>query len=158
MSLDLLSVVLIIAIAQGLFTLSLLILRYKLKPFHNILLFLLILVFLWFQAEFLFIRSAVPVPIKLFYGTRHGAWLLLGPLYYFYVRGMLYGKTISTRLLVLSFAPFFVFAIIIPLLCGEFLGFHQVHYGMISPFYPINRHVTLLQGLYTAVFIIQFIS
>ncbi len=155
-SLDVLSLVLIVSLAQGLFIMAVLIIRYRLKPEHYVLLLALIVMLFWLQAEFLAVRNASPISMAIFYGNRHGAWLALGPLYYYYAASVL-KFPIRGNTLLLHLAPFLIFTILIPIAAGNFLGFHQVHYGMVSPFYPINRHVTFLQGIYTAVFILQYI-
>jgi len=98
MSVDLLSMLLLVTLAQGLFILSVLVVRYKLRPTQHLFLFLLVIVLMWFQVEFLSVRLPYDIPVYAFYGTRFGAWLLLGPLFYFYVQSIAKAKGIKAGL------------------------------------------------------------
>src|SRR5882762_11400759 len=115
MKFDLLSILLIVTLFQGAFILSVL----AFKPlFHSgsqhLFLFLMVLVIVWFQAEFLSVRLPYAVNFPLFYGTSLGAWLILGPLYYFYVRSIT-GEQANIRKLLPHFVPFVLFWLILPL-------------------------------------------
>ncbi|HMG90848.1 MAG TPA: hypothetical protein VK589_12340, partial [Chryseolinea sp.] len=131
LSVDFLSVVLFITLAQGFFIISILITRYKRSSQESLFLLLKLLVLVWFQAEFLSVRLPYDIPINAFYGTRYGSWLALGPLFYFYVH-TISDKSfrISVRHLV-HLLPFVVFVWTIPLITADFLSFRQVNYGML---------------------------
>ncbi len=157
LSVDLLSIFLFITITQGVFVLSLLAFRYRLRPVQHLYLFLLICVLLWFQAEFLSVRLPYDIPIQPFYGTRYGAWLIVGPLFYFYARAIVGKPIMSLTAIILHVAPFFVFAWAIPLLTYDVLSFRQVNYGMLTTFDPFNKSVSFMQYAYSTVFIVQFL-
>ena len=157
LSLDLLSILLIVTLFQGVFILSVLVIRYRLTPGQHVFLFLMVLALVWFQAEFLSVRIPYDIRINLFYGTRYGAWFLLGPLYYFYVQSIIAQPFRKTLVDGLHFAPFVIFVLVIPIFSPEFLSFRQVHYGMLTSFDPFNESVSFLQYVYSSVFIIQFV-
>lgn len=157
LSVDFLSVVLFITLAQGFFILSILITRYKRSSQESLFLFLMLLVLVWFQAEFLSVRLPYDIPVNAFYGTRYGSWLALGPLFYFYVRSLSEKSfRLSARHLI-HVTPFVLFVWIIPLLTADFLSFRQVNYGMLSTFDPFNDSISLLQYVYSSVFVAQFL-
>lgn len=153
---DLLSILLIVTLFQGGFILSVLAIRYSLRSSQHLFLFLMVLCLVWFQAEFLSVRVPYDVGFGLFYGTRYGAWLLLGPLYYFYVRSIA-GEKIKPLELILHFAPFILFWLLLPLLTTEMVGKQQVHYGMLSTFFSFIRGMTFLQYVYATLFALQFV-
>jgi AraC-like DNA-binding protein len=155
-SVDLLSILLIVTIFQGAFILSVLTIRYSLRPAQHLFLFLMVLCLVWFQAEFLSVRLPYAIDFGLFYGTRYGAWLVLGPLYYFYVRSIA-GDKIGPVALILNLAPFFIFCLLLPLLTTEMVGKQQVDYGMLSTFYSFIKNMRALQYTYAALFAIQFL-
>ncbi|NER14371.1 helix-turn-helix domain-containing protein [Leptobacterium flavescens] len=156
MKLDLWSILMIVAIAHGVFVLLLFVFKKQLKG-HNLFLLGLILLFGWFQLEFLAIRNVYSVNFPVFYGTRYGSWFLAGPLVYFYIRSITdSGWKFSSREL-LHFLPFVVFVWIIPLLSADSLSRGQVHYGMLSVFDYRKKVVTPFQYLYSTVFVLQFI-
>jgi AraC-like DNA-binding protein len=156
MNFDLLSILLIVTLFQGAFILSVLAIRHSLRPGQHLFLFLIVLVIVWFQAEFLSVRIPYPVNFNLFYGTSHGAWLVLGPLYFFYVRSIT-GKPVVIRKLLPHFIPFILFWLILPLSTSAMVGTQQVHYGMLSTFYSFIKGMQWLQYLYAGLFIAQFI-
>jgi AraC-like DNA-binding protein len=151
MRFDLLSILLIVTLFQGAFVLSVLAIKHS-----HLFLFLMVLVIVWFQAEFLSVRLPYGVSFNLFYGTRYGAWLILGPLYYFYVRSIT-GERVDLRRLLPHFAPFVLFWLILPLFTTAMVGQQQVHYGMLSTFFPFIKGMQWLQFLYAGLFIAQFI-
>ena len=154
---DIWSILIILGIAQGLFTLSVLYLRRKDLGVQNSYLIFIVLLFIWFQLEFLSIRNVFNVPVNLFYGTRHGSWLLLGPLVIFYLKSITQSEWKLRYIDVMHLAPFLLFAIILPLIFTDFLGFRQIHYGMLTVFDSWNEVITPFQYLYSSVFIIQFV-
>ena len=157
LSIDLLSVVLFITLAQGFFILSILISRRKASPLESIFLFIMLLVIIWFQAEFLSVRLPFDIPFNPFYGTRYGSWLVLGPLFYFYVRCIVDKSFQFAFRHFVHFVPFVLFVWIIPLFTADFLSFRQVNYGMLSTFDPFNDSISLLQYVYSSVFVTQFV-
>ena len=157
LSLDLLSILLLVALFQGVFILSVLAIKYKLTSSQPLFLFLMVLALIWFQAEFLSVRLPYDIKVNLFYGTRYGAWFLLGPLYYFYVKSIIAKPIQKPFVAGLHFAPFLIFVLFIPAVTGEFLSFRQVHYGMLTSFDPFNESVSLMQYVYATVFVIQFV-
>ena len=157
LSIDLLSVVLFITLAQGFFILSILISRRKASSQESIFLFLMVSVLIWLQAEFLSVRLPYDIPFNPFYGTRYGSWLALGPLFYFYVQSIADKSFRFSLRHFLHFVPFVLFVWIIPLLTTDFLSFRQVNYGMLSTFDPFNDSISLLQYVYSSVFVAQFV-
>lgn len=157
MQLDLWSILILIALAQGLFVFLLLMVKENLRSRANVFLLLLLLCFFWFQLEFLFIRQTVDVGFDLFYGIRYGSWLLVGPLFYFYVGHISESTEIELRQYLFHFAPAIVFILFIPLLAQDFLSWRQVHYGMLTAFDAFNEEVSFLQYTYAAIFVLQFI-
>jgi AraC-like DNA-binding protein len=157
MSVDLLSVVLFITLAQGFFILSILITRRKSSSQASVFLFLMVLVLIWFQAEFLSVRLPYDIPLSPFYGTRYGSWLVLGPLFYFYVLCISDKSFRFSARHFLHFVPFVLFVWIMPLVTADFLSFRQVNYGMLSTFDPFNDSISLLQYVYSSVFAAQFV-
>lgn len=152
---DILSLLIIIGIAQGIFTLLLLLSKGKLKNGGLPQLILIILFLIWLLAEFLSVRWPYTIDIDLFYGTRFGSWLLLGPLFLSYVKAATGEKFRSSYLL--HFLPFLLFCFIIPLLKDPDLSKFQVDYGMLNVFNPFDIQYTFLQWLYSYVFIFQFL-
>lgn len=154
---DVWSVLIIIGIAQGLFTLSVLLFKgKKSRRQHRYLLFI-ILLFIWLQAEFLSIRNVFNVPLNIFYGTRHGSWLALGPLLLFYLQSSTQVRWKLRIVHIIQFVPFALFTLVIPLVATDFLGFRQIHYGMLTVFDSWKEIITPFQYLYSYVFIGQFI-
>lgn len=153
-SLDIWSLLIIIGLAQGFFVLSLMVFKGQVKR-QNMWLFGLLIIIIWFQAEFLSIRYPLDVGVSIFYGTRYGSWLILGPFYLFYIWSAT-GRSISLKQVVTHVIPFIVLGIAIPLIMGGILNFRQVHYGMLTPLDPFNEEVSYLQYFYTSVFALQF--
>lgn len=156
-SLDAWSILILIGIAQGLFVISLFLFKGELRKTAPRLLFVLLLMFLWLQAEFLSVRWPLDVGISRFYGTRFGSWFLIGPLFYLYTRTINKGGVTLDWKDTLHFLPFLVFVIVLPSFLPDFLSFRQVHYGMLTAFDSFNQVVTPIQYLYSGVFVAQFI-
>jgi len=158
MNLDFWSVVIIVIIFQGLFLLSVLLFSPK-KRFKrgNIYLFSLIALFIWFLAEFLAIRNTFMININVFYGTRYGSWLLVGPLTYFYFKSIKDQQWKFSKFDALHFLPFLAFVLLIPILSGDSLSTRQIHYGMLSVFDYRKKTVTPFEYLYSVIFFVQFI-
>ncbi|NQZ76368.1 MAG: AraC family transcriptional regulator [Ekhidna sp.] len=154
-SLDLWTIILIVSLSHSFFVINLLFIR---KEHHRQegkwLLFLLLLLF-WLQLEFLSIRWPFEVLLNLFYGTRHGSWLIMGPLFYFYLKSLI-GISIAKEEY-LYLIPFFLFSLLFPLFLQDFLSFRQVHYGMLTPFDKRPDTINLWQYVYSSVFVGQFL-
>ncbi|MEM6523181.1 MAG: helix-turn-helix domain-containing protein [Bacteroidota bacterium] len=154
-SVDLWTILIIIALAQGLFVLSLMILKRQVHD-HNRFLFALLVTILWFQAEFLSIRLPFDVGLSIFYGTRYGSWLVVGPLFFLYIQSAT-GKALSLKTITLHFSPFLLFTILVPLFTSDILNFRQIHYGMLTPFDAYNKEVSIIQYFYSGIFIVQYV-
>ena len=142
------------SLAHSLFVISLNIYRKAYQKQDERWLLLLLVALFWLQLEFLTIRWPYDLGVNIFYGTRHGTWLLVGPVFYFYISAIT--KRPLGRLYQWSFLPFFLFTIAIPLFGEDFLTFRQVHYGMLTPFDSWPDEITWWQYLYSGVFIFQF--
>ena len=116
----------------------------------------LIILILWYLVEFLAIRNVVSIPVGLFYGTRFGSWLMLGPLTFFYTLSVTDQAWRFQRKNALHFLPFVLFGLLIPLLSGDSLGARQIDYGMLSVFDFRKKVVTPFEYLYAVVFFLQF--
>ena len=154
LSVDLLSIVLIATLCQGLFFLSVIAAKYGLREKQNLFLFLLVLTIIWYQAEFLSVRLPYDLSFNLFYGTRYGSWLLLGPLYYCYVQAII-SNWQNKHLLHLL--PFVVFTVIIPLLTSGERSSQQVNYGMLSTFGPFGGSPSAMEIFASTIFAVQFL-
>jgi len=149
---DLLSIILLISIAQGIFVFSVLCFRAG-KESRGVALAAIVLALIWLQVEFLSVRQTFNVPFNLFYGSRFGAWLLVGPLVYLFTSiGNHRPRNIAAH-----FIPFLVITLIIPLATADDLSYQQVHYGMLSAFYGFKTKVSFLQYIYSGIFVFQFV-
>ncbi|MFD2568853.1 AraC family transcriptional regulator [Pseudotenacibaculum haliotis] len=155
---DVWSILIIILTFQGLFNLSLLIIsNSKESRRGNTYLIAITLLLAWFLLEFLSIRQAFKIPANLFYGTRYGSWLLLGPLTYYFFKTITQEKWRFQLKDSLHVLPFLIFTILIPLLSNESLSHRQIHYGMLAVFDHRPKTVTLFEYLYSTIFYLQFI-
>lgn len=154
-SLDIWSVVIIVSIAHSIFAINLLAIKGKFQEQKRFWLLLFLISLLWLQLEFLAIRWPFDIGVEVFYGTRHGSWLLIGPLYFFYIKSIT--KDGVKKWDYLYLLPFVIFTVLIPLCLNDFLSFRQVHYGMLTPFDPRAEDLSLLQYLYSYLFIFQFL-
>jgi len=153
-STDIWSILIIITLAQGAFVITAMIAKRLYRKTAGKWMLALLIGLFWLQLEFLFIRWPYNMGLSLFYGTRHGSWLAIGPIFYFYVRSLL-GKSIrKTDYLLLT--PFVVFTLLLPLLLEDFLSFRQMHYGMLTPFDNWPDQISAMQYVYSFVFIAQF--
>lgn len=150
---DLLSTLLAICIAQGMFVLSVLFIK-KQKEWRNFVLFGLVFSLIWLETEFLSVRQGLYIPFNLFYGTRYGAWLLIGPLIYIY--SSLRKDKYEFSKLVPHFVPFLITCLLTPLLTESDLSEIQVNYGMLAAFYGF-RKLSILHYAYSTIFVLQFI-
>lgn len=154
-SLDIWSLLIIVGIAHSLFVINLLIFKKEYAKEEGKWLLALLIALLWQQTEFLSIRWPYDLGIDVFYGTRFGSWMLVGPLFFFYV------KSVSGRPIVkkdyLYLLPFGVITLLLPILFTDFLSFRQVHYGMLTPFDNRPDEISAIQYFYSAVFVFQFV-
>lgn len=156
-SLDFWSILILLGIVHGwLFSVLLFKQKGKQTP-SNILLGILILSLTWLQAEFFSVRTTLEIPLKHFYGTRYGSWLVIGPLIYMYIKSYNNREFAFKKRYVLHFIPFLVFAVIIPAFSQNLIPARGIHYGMLAVIKFPSRGLTFLQGLYGAIFLIQFI-
>ncbi|WP_109301786.1 helix-turn-helix domain-containing protein [Aquimarina sp. AU474] len=158
MNLDIWSIAILIIIFQGVFLLLVLLISTEKRTKRgNIYLFFIILVLIWYLIEFLLIRNTVNVKLGIFYGTRYGSWFLLGPLtlYYFLSITDITWKWKTKSLI--HFLPFILFVVIIPLCSDDIINKRQVDYGMLSVFDHRKKSISLLQYMYSFIFIIQFV-
>ncbi|MEM6380548.1 MAG: helix-turn-helix domain-containing protein [Bacteroidota bacterium] len=153
-SLDIWSIIIIVSIAHSVFAINLLGFKKEFQHKAGFWLLMFLLSLLWLQVEFLAIRWPFNVGLDVFYGTRHGSWLLVGPLYYFYIKSITREET--QKLDYLFLLPFIVFTVVLPLLVNDFLSFRQVHYGMLTPFDGRPDELSVLQYFYSFLFIFQF--
>ncbi|SNS78035.1 Helix-turn-helix domain-containing protein [Ekhidna lutea] len=154
-SINIWSTLIIISIAQGLFTMTIMVMKQKRSG--SLWLFLSMILFLiWLQLEFLAIRWPYDVGVSIFYGTRYGSWLLLGPLFYWLVRATVNQHSLSRKDLIHAI-PFLIFTLIIPNVTGDILSYRQVHYGMLTVFDQYNKEISTWQYVYSYLFVFQFI-
>ena len=153
-SLDVWSLLIIISIAHSFFVINLIIAKKNHKRSEGKWLLGLMVALLWLQLEFLAIRWPYDVGVMAFYGTRLGSWMVIGPLFYGYIRSLTGKKPNKTYLG--WFAPFIIFTLLVPVFFSDFLSFRQVHYGMLTPFDSWPDEITWIQYLYSSIFIFQF--
>lgn len=122
------------------------------------LLIAIVFVLAWYQAEFLAIRNRWEITVGLFYGTRYGAWLLLGPLLYFYAKA---SCPIDRKFSVrdgIHFLPFLILSLILPLLISDLHTWRSVDYGLLTVFDHRNQQpITFWQRVYGTVAFGQFL-
>lgn len=117
----------------------------------------IVLVLAWYQAEFLAIRNKWEIQAGLFFGTRYGSWLLLGPLLYGYSKAscpLPWNFKITT---LTHFLPFLVFALFLPILADDLHTWRSVDYGLLTVFDHMNREpITFWHYVYGTVAFGQF--
>lgn len=156
-SFDIWSALIVVGVVQGLFVISLFLIKREFRNPSQRYLIGILLVFLWLQLEFLSIRWPYTIEFTQFYGTRLGSWFIIGPLILLYTHSLM-GQEKKGNQAFIHFLPFIFFVLILPLFYADFLGFRQVHYGMLTVFDRFNREeITVIQYVYSAVFIAQFI-
>ena len=159
MKLDLVSIILLLSIGQGLFLLLILLKKNAFRRYSGRFFSLLLILFLWFQFEFLMIRTNSKLPIDALYITRFGGWLMVGPLLWFYTQSYLnQGKFKWRKTFLWHFIPFFLFAILIPLLSNYLVISGRVRgYGMLTVFDTYNTDLSFSQIFYGLIFVLQFV-
>jgi len=158
MGLDIWSILIIVIAFQGLFLLSVLVFsaEKRRKPGNGYLL-LILLTLIWFLAEFFTVRNKIDVGLNIFYGTRYGSWFLLGPFIYFYFKSITDSSWKFSKRQLWHFLPFVVFVMIVPFIAYKALNNAQVNYGMLSVFDHRERDLSIIQWVYSVVFILQFV-
>lgn len=155
---DIWSILIIVLLCQGFFNLSILLLSFVRKRHaKDVYLIAITLALIWYLFEFLSVRTTYRIPINMFYGTRYGAWMLLGPLSYFFFRSVTNTEWRLRPLHCLHLLPFVCFVIVIPLISNESLSHRQIHYGMLAVFDHRPKTVGLFEYMYSTVFYLQFI-
>lgn len=158
MFLDIWSIIIIVIAFQGLFLLSVLLSsKEKRNKRANQYLVFVILILIWFLAEFFTVRNKIDVNLNVFYGTRYGSWFLLGPITYFYFKSITDATWSFSKNQLLHFLPFIIFVVIIPLIAYKVLNDRQIDYGMLSVFDHREKIVSTIQWTYSTVFIFQFV-
>lgn len=158
MFLDIWSIIIIVIAFQGLFLLSVLLSsKEKRNKRANQYLVFVILILIWFLAEFFTVRNKIDVNLNVFYGTRYGSWFLLGPITYFYFKSITDAAWSFSKKQLLHFLPFIIFVVIIPLIAYKVLNDRQIDYGMLSVFDHREKIVSTIQWTYSIVFILQFV-
>lgn len=155
---DIWSILIIVLVFQGFFNLTVLSLSFiKKRQQKDGYLILITLTLLWFLLEFLSVRTTYKININLFYGTRYGSWLLLGPLSYFFFKSVTNSEWRFKSIHLLHIVPFFCLVLLIPLISIESLSHRQVHYGMLAVFDHRPKTVGLFEYVYSTIFYVQFI-
>lgn len=158
MNLDIWSILILFFVAQGIFTLSILILdKNRWRVISNVYLSIIILLVIWVLLEFLAIRNTWKINIDIFYGTRYGSWLIFGPLIYYYYKSITDKNWKLTLVNFLHLLPFLTICVVIPLISSKSLSPRQIDYGMLSVFDYRPKTVTLFEYFYSAIFFLQFI-
>ena len=156
---DIWSILIIVFIFQGVFVLiSILTSKSRRERPENRLLVMLVITLLWILFEFFCVRNKINVGLNIFYGTRYGSWLLLGPLVLFYFRIVAQPERSVSMKGFLHILPFVVFVIVVPLLFGDILNQRQIDYGMLSVFDHRKKTIAPMEYLYSYVFVLQFLS
>ncbi len=154
--LDILSIILILGVVQGVILISLLLFRSK-NNVSNLIFAFLLMVLIWFQLEFLSIRQLIISDLDLLYGTRYGAWFALGPLLYLYILSYTSQNFRLTWRHLLSFSPFLIFTLIIPLVLNDLVPERGKYYGMLAVIKFPKLGINIAQITYGLVFLFQFI-
>ncbi len=153
---DFWSVISLVGILQAMVLLVFLVANRKNYFLPNLFVFLVVLSLIWVQAEFLVIRRSFLIHSNLFFGSRHGVWLLLGPLVYDYVLSLVGKKDRLTWKATLHYVPFLIFVIVMPLAGLANIPDRVISYGMLSVLkFPMLAN-SWLDKVYGYVFILQF--
>lgn len=155
---DIWTLLIVFLIGHGLFNLVLFVAQLLQGKFkHTRFMAIITLLLLWYLLEFLSVRQTFKVPINLFYGTRYGSWLLLGPCAYFFFLEITRKNWVFKAKHLWHFVPFIIFVLILPWASGASLSNRQIHYGMLSVFDYRPKTVTWFEWLYSTVFYLQFV-
>lgn len=141
-------------IIQAILLIGLLISRKK-TSFPLYALISLLLGLLYFQCEFILVRNAVSFPYKQILLTRHGGWLMIGPLFLAFMQS-LYGQRNVTTLL-LHLLPFITLTLILPLFLQEPIPKRGFDYSMLTVFVYADLGLTPINSFYGGIFLFQFL-
>lgn len=150
-----LNLLLILAVAFGSFQLVILLILWKKLAKPKFYLVPLMLGILWILIEFLAVRNVMAINFPLFYGTQHGAWLLLGPSFWFYWQA-LNGNSPNYQSFLKQLIPFFLLVFCLPLVLPDLISARANHYGMLTVLAYYKLGFTFWQGVYAVIFIAQF--
>lgn len=156
-SFDLLDILIILGVGQGLLLLVLTVSRFEQKKLAPYYLASLLFVLTWFQLEFLAIRGVVNIPFPWFYGTRLGAWFVVGPLILLYQRALVYPKEAFAWKRLRHFIPFLLFFLVFPLTFAWELHPHAINYGILIYLSYPQLDYNFWYYLYFALFPLQFL-
>ncbi len=155
---DVWSILIVVLVFQGFFNLTVLSLSFiKKRQQKDGYLILITVTLLWYLLEFLSVRTTYKIDINLFYGTRYGSWLLLGPLAYFFFRSATNSTWRFRYTHIIHLLPFLLFVVAIPWISNESLSQRQIHYGMLAVFDYRPKTVSGFEYVYSTIFYIQFI-
>ncbi len=154
---DIWSLLIVFLIAQGFFIISIFLFSSRRRKKENLYLAMLVMVFIWFLAEFFTVRNVIKVNLDIFYGTRYGSWFILGPLTFFFYKSVTNKEWNFSAKDGLHLLPFLIISVLIPLFSGQELSSRQIHYGMLAVFDHRPKTVTAFEYLYSTVFYLQFI-
>ena len=117
----------------------------------------LLLWIVWLQLEFIVLRRSLIISYSFFFGSRHGAWLLPGPLVFHYVNLRLGNVKRFTAPMLLHYGPFVLFTLVIPITVGTTIPERVISYGMLSVLKFPMLSKNWLNTAYGYIFIAQFI-
>ncbi|MEM7369572.1 MAG: helix-turn-helix domain-containing protein [Bacteroidota bacterium] len=141
-------------IIQAILLIGLLISRKK-TSFPLYALIFLLLGLLYFQWEFILVRNAISFPYKQILLTRHGGWLMIGPLFFAFIQS-LYSQQ-DARKLLLHLLPFIVLTLILPLFLHQPIPKRGFDYSMLTVFVYSDLGLTPINSFYGGIFLFQFL-
>lgn len=153
---DIVSLLILLGFLQGLILFLILVSQGRQSKSANIWLIGILIFLLWTQIEFFLVRNRIRLDLFLFYGTRLGSWLVLGPMVLFYTRHLIGEKKETIAELAKHFWPSALFTLVIPLLIPSLLPDRAIHYGILSLLKYYGLGTTPLQAAYSTLFILQF--
>ncbi len=153
--LDIISLILILSILQGVIF-SIVTLAMWRGHYANRLLAIIMLVLVWYQLEFFNVREVIEWDLQLFYGTRYGSWLLLGPLIYIFTIAFTNNQFNLKWKYLIYFVPFLVFTVALPLFLEEVIPERGKYYGMLTVIKFPKMGLSGIQMVYGVLFFIQF--
>lgn len=156
-SFDPLDILIILGVGQGILLLFLTISRFQQKKLAPYYLAALLFTLTWLQLEFLAIRGVVNIPFPWFYGTRLGAWFVVGPLILLYQRALIYPKESFTWSRLWHLIPFLLFFLVLPLGFAWRLHPHAINYGILIYLSYPQLDYNFWYYLYLLLFPLQFL-
>ncbi len=156
-SFDLLDILIILGVGQGILLLFLTVSRFQQKKLAPYYLAALLFTLTWLQLEFLAIRGVVNIPFPWFYGTRLGAWFVVGPLILLYQRALIYPKESFEWRRLQHFTPFILFFLVFPLGFAWKLHPHAINYGILIYLSYPQLDYNFWYYLYLLLFPLQFL-